>query len=588
MKAKIRITKIVLVNEEWFVIMANISRRKKVGIWVLFIPVAIYIIALSIAQLINQPLSVLRYGLFLLLTILIAAFPIRMRDTVFNLIQGMSLATFIVFGLLPELLLSFIGILAVLIRSKIGSDQHYRYPINILATWISSTISAGVYFLTLNLLEIPSLAPFHILSMAGYLITYNLINQLLGVLVGKFFYNGEKVSFFNEELLFSLKVTSIILPSAFIVVYLHESLGTVGVLFAAFPFIAISVVTQYYYKSKTNNQYLTKIAEYSQMLAIRKSRKHVIKDFMDYTLKIFPSKQVFYFKIQKEKFAVLNKISILDGKEMESLPEIILTENSPLMEAFNKDTATVFHHSTEWRNKAYYNKSYHPESAVVLPIKLKNKNIGLIVITHPQRKIYDDLLVSMIGMFYQYFRIVLETIYDFEVLEDSNYTDYLTNLPNLRGFYNYFDKMNKNKNDNSVSLIVLDLDHFKRINDTHGHAAGNDVLTQVAEVLNKFSSEHVFVARFGGEEFILLIQNLSKAEAYQLTENIRQAIERTVFKIDYSIETGMAEEIRATASFGLATYPDDVKDIHSLVQLADRAMYLGSKQTGRNKITMHK
>lgn len=562
--------------------MDNISRRKTIGIWLLLIPIAIYILPKSIEQIISQPLSIVHFGLFMLLAVLLAAFPIQMKDKVFNLLPGISILGLLIFGLFPELLLSFIGILVVLIRSKVGSDQHYRYPLNILATWFSSIISAGAYYLTLEVFDIPWIA-----SMAVYLLTYSMINQILGVLIGKYFYNAEDVSFIDEDLFFSLKVTGIILPLSFILIYLYESLGAVGVVLAGFPSVALSVVTQYYYKSKMNNQFLTGIGEYSQMLAQKKNKKAVIKDFMEYVLKIFPAKQVYYFKITKDNFAVLDCVTLLDGTQLKDQPEIILTESSPLMEAFHTDTVAVFHHADDWRNKAYYNPDYYPESAIALPIKLKDKNTGLIVITHPHRKIYDDLLVSLIGMFYQYFRNVLDTINEFEDLENSNHTDYLTNLPNLRGFYKYFDELINSKNYDSLSLIVLDLDYFKRINDKHGHGAGNDVLAQMADVLNTFSNEHVFVARFGGEEFILLVQDLSKAEAYQLTEDIRKAIERKVFNIDYSIETGQSLEINVTASFGLATYPDDVNDVHSLVQLADRAMYLGSKQTGRNKITMH-
>lgn len=567
--------------------MNRISRKKKIGIWLLMIPIAIYILSLSIEQIINQPLDIAHFGPFLLLTILIAAFPIRMQDKVFNLLQGVSLSALLIFGLLPELLLSFIGILVILIRSKVDFNQHYRYPINILATWTSSFISAGAYYLSIEMFGITWTEPYYILSMAVYLATYNIVNQVLSVIVGKYFYNLDNIPLIDEDAFFSFKVMLILLPSSFIVVFLHEMLGAQGIISAAFPFVAISIVTRYYYQSKTNNQYLHEIAKYSQKLAKKKDKKSVIKDFMDYILKIFPAKQVYYFTVVHEKFGVLDNVSVLEGQKQDAQPEIILTEKSPLMEAFYKDKTMVFHQATDWRNQAYYNHYYCPESVITLPIKLQDKYRGLIVITHPQRKVYDDLLTSLIGMFYQYFRNVLETIDEFEVLEDSNNTDYLTELPNLRGFYNYFEKINKRQKYDTLSLIVLDLDHFKKINDKHGHGAGNDVLVQVANVLSIFSNKNVFIARFGGEEFILLVQNLSKEEAYQLTENIRKAIERKVFKVDYSIETGAATEVRATASFGLATYPDDVNEIHSLVQLADRAMYLGSKQNGRNKITVH-
>lgn len=567
--------------------MIKISKTKEVGIWLLFVPIAIYLLPLSINQIINQPMSTLHFGLFLLLTIFIAAFPVRIKDNVFNLIQGISLSTLLIFGLLPELLLSFVGILVVLLRSKVGSEQHYRYPINIFATWIASAVSAGAYYLSIQVFRTTWTAPYYILSMAIYLVTYNIINQILAVIVGKYIYNLEKVSLTHDDLMFSIKVTLVMLPSAFIVVFLYSTLGTQGIISASLPFITISAITQYYYQGKMNNQYLMNLTKKSQVLAKKKDKISVVNSFMEYILEIFPSKQIYYFKIVNGKFGVLDNISSLDTQGIKYQPEVILTEQSPLMEAYHLDEMKVFHLADEWRNMAYYNKFYYPESAIALPIRKSDTDAGIIVITHPQKNVYDELLTSMIGMFYQYFLIVLEKLNEFKLLEDTNQTDYLTKLPNLRGFYNYFDEIEKKNAFQQLSLIVLDLDHFKLINDTHGHAAGNDVLMKVAKVLNRYSNEKVFVARFGGEEFIVLVQNLSKQEVYKLAEQLRQTIEETVFSVTYSIETGNPENLHVTASFGIATYPDDIKDVHSLVQLADRAMYLGSKQNGRNKITVH-
>lgn len=374
--------------------MNNISKRKTVGIWLLLILVAIYILPKSIAQIISQPFSMLDFGLFMLLIVLLAAFPIQMKDKVFNLLQGISVSGLVVFGLFPELLLSFIGILVVLIRSKVGPEQHYRYPLNILATWFSSIISAGAYYLTLEVFNTPGTVPHLIIAMTVYLLTYNLFGQLLGVVIEKHFYDTEKVSFIDEDLIFSSKVAAIILPSAYILVYLYESLGAAGVVLAGVPFIAISVVTQYYYKAKMNTQFLFEITKYSQLLARKKNKKAVIKDFMDYVIKIFPGKQVYYFKVIKDNLAVLDSVSILDGLFTGNQPVVILTENSPLMAAFRTETVTVYDQADEWRNKAYYYPSYYPQSAIALPVISKGKNRGLIVITHPRRKIYDEILIS--------------------------------------------------------------------------------------------------------------------------------------------------------------------------------------------------
>ncbi len=125
-----------------------------------------------------------------------------------------------------------------------------------------------------------------------------------------------------------------------------------------------------------------------------------------------------------------------------------------------------------------------------------------------------------------------------------------------------------------LTAVLLDLDHFKQVNDLFGHGAGDDVLAGAGEVLRSCLRDSDFAGRFGGEEFLLLLSDTGHEGALVLAEKLRRALER----IDVA-----AVESAITGSFGLATFPVDALDGDSLVRMADRALY-AAKRSGRNRV----
>jgi diguanylate cyclase (GGDEF)-like protein len=123
---------------------------------------------------------------------------------------------------------------------------------------------------------------------------------------------------------------------------------------------------------------------------------------------------------------------------------------------------------------------------------------------------------------------------------------------------------------------MMDIDHFKMINDNHGHAAGDKVLQAVANVLQKAVREIDVVARIGGEEFALVLPETPPEDLGFLAERLRSEIEDLVV-------TNGAERIKITASFGVANCPDGEGDIDTLLTDADDALYV-AKKAGRNQV----
>jgi two-component system cell cycle response regulator len=167
------------------------------------------------------------------------------------------------------------------------------------------------------------------------------------------------------------------------------------------------------------------------------------------------------------------------------------------------------------------------------------------------------------------------------LVEESRWmatTDALTGLLNRRAFLDSMTRevaRTKRYND-SLSVILLDVDHFKQINDRRGHAAGDTVLAALGKLLNRAVRTCDVVARWGGEEFVLVLPSTRTEGAEQVAERVRELLEDAV------INDNKGERIPVTASFGVATYTVG-ETLEQVIDRADRAMYL-AKSGGRNRV----
>jgi len=161
-------------------------------------------------------------------------------------------------------------------------------------------------------------------------------------------------------------------------------------------------------------------------------------------------------------------------------------------------------------------------------------------------------------------------------LKETSFKDEVTGLYNRRFFsIRLEEELQRHRRFNHpVSVVLLDLDGFKAVNDELGHAVGDDTLREVAQILVKHSRGINVVARYGGDEFVVLLVETSKAGARLYADRIRQVISSYPF----------AHGKRITASFGIASLPDDeAATAEELVRAADEALY-GAKRSGKNQV----
>lgn len=164
-------------------------------------------------------------------------------------------------------------------------------------------------------------------------------------------------------------------------------------------------------------------------------------------------------------------------------------------------------------------------------------------------------------------------------LKEMSITDELTGLWNKREFNNQLNRefSRAERTNRTCSLIFMDIDHFKKVNDDYGHAAGDTVLQAIALLIHKGLRPIDIASRYGGEEFVIILPETEKQTAIQIAERIRKDIEK------YEVDLPSNQRIRVTASFGVASYHEDGEGQQEILAKADEAMYL-AKNSGRNQV----
>ncbi len=177
--------------------------------------------------------------------------------------------------------------------------------------------------------------------------------------------------------------------------------------------------------------------------------------------------------------------------------------------------------------------------------------------------------------------VAIENTQLYEQAKMQSITDELTGLANRRHFQDLLQReiVHAQRYSSNISMIMADIDHFKKYNDTHGHLQGDIALKKVANILLQNTRGIDLAARFGGEEFVILLPKTTIAGARTTAEKLREIIEVEAFEEEEISQP----EGKLTISLGIASYPEHTDDMEQLLDLADQALYQ-AKKNGRNQI----
>ncbi len=229
---------------------------------------------------------------------------------------------------------------------------------------------------------------------------------------------------------------------------------------------------------------------------------------------------------------------------------------------------------------------YKTKSFISLPLKIRNKSIGVLNLADKKDGTgFSDNDVKLLEAIALYSAVAIERriYYQSSIdLRKISITDPLTSLLNRRYFEERIsEEMERSKRHRQpFSLIILDIDNFKNLNDSFGHLFGDEILKTTTSVIRRCVRIIDIAARYGGEEFAIILPTTDKNDAVIIAERIRSEIEGTVCLVK---DTGTTLNI--TVSLGIASFPEDASAAEELINNADRALYRAKSQ-GKNKVVI--
>ncbi len=233
----------------------------------------------------------------------------------------------------------------------------------------------------------------------------------------------------------------------------------------------------------------------------------------------------------------------------------------------------------EWSNFARTHPELHLHSIACLPIRHGGRTLGVLQLHNSKLELLPGSSLSFLRVLCDYTAIAMENARQVDLVHRLSITDDCTGLFNARYLYAVLEEeialAEKDPALSHFSLLFFDLDRFKHVNDTYGHLVGSRLLMEIGTLIKRTLGPEHFAFRYGGDEFVALLHGLDRPEATVVAGQLRDQLRES----DLLTSEGLA--LRLTASFGLATFPQNGNDLHGIIRAADTMMYC-AKAEGRD------
>ncbi|XKH50940.1 GGDEF domain-containing protein [Chryseomicrobium palamuruense] len=557
--------------------------KTKRNIVFLFLFTGIPLMAVLLYLFPSEPIEWSTFAMMLALALATTAIPFHIGNTTIFLSQWVTVAAFLQYGAGVEMILVQFSILPMLFRVRFLTDLPYRILFSSWMFVVVSLLSATAAHLigyqlgstNINMIILAAITFLSVSLITNHLILYAR-DRILGI----------DVKFFSRDAAWDYTGGLITFPFAVALYVLMNEIGWYAFLLLGTPFILITYIMRMYNTAERANIALSKASALGHELADRLSVNQIVELFMSRVAELFPLDAMYIVDNLKGKFVVLR--ALVDREEIELDVDSDSIKNSFIGHCFTNSEKHLFFKSSEWINQAPDFLKKDMNSLLLVPVHRNQKTEGMVILSARKKYAFEKYQMDIVHLLSTYFAVSLEKAKYVNAAVEKSETCALTGLYN----YRYLDKkleIEQNRLDTNphlyLSALMLDIDHFKQINDQYGHHAGNIVLKDFARLLKNHVPEDGTIARYGGEEFVILLPHMTKQDAAELGEKIRKEVQITPFLIDSDLSKNRQDEIiYLTVSIGVSNAPEDTDETITMLRNADRALYIGAKQAGRNRV----
>ncbi len=497
-------------------------------------------------------------------------FQLKRKQVIISLSLSVDLLVFLKFGLLPVVLMSQLIIIFARWYQEKKLDLGKTFANG--AIFLSASVFAALAFYLTGGSHHAQLSD-NFLPLLAYICVHYLINHLVLYL----FFRSLKSTQIRSYMLhmkFDLFSTLFATSLGFIVILLYEEDGLQGLWAFGLPLVLCVYVFKLFndlYRSSALFRNLTSLTSYfSGELATDVMFSRVTCELP----KWFDHVECIILVHEGEQLVVRSSSEGLSSQSIQAL-ESYLKANPPNPKEQMMKKGLL---SGDLNDLGY-------NTLLVSPFTGTDHHVGYCCLIGTNKSEFDSTTLDATAILANQLTVSYRNAMRYASMEKQSLYDEMTQLPNHRFLERRLSEEMMRMTDAPLSLLLIDLDHFKQINDRYGHLAGNTVLERTARLFEDSVRKSDFVARYGGEEFLILLPGADSRAACRIAETIRQNISAQPFAV--STLEGEQKTIRLTVSIGVATYPDDAVDDQQLLRYADRAMYYGAKRAGRNRVSAY-
>lgn len=221
----------------------------------------------------------------------------------------------------------------------------------------------------------------------------------------------------------------------------------------------------------------------------------------------------------------------------------------------------------QWQDFSKRNPTLNIQSIACVPVRSSEGVLGVIQLLNSKVDLLSDFSIQFLRVLCDFSAIAIRNAADMKRIHLLSITDDCTGLFNARHLYTLLEEQLSRTDKAPFSLLFMDLDHFKSVNDTHGHLVGSRLLAEVGEMIRGVIGPDMPAFRYGGDEFVVLLPNHDRLQGRDMAMRLFRALRGRSFLEDKGLS------LRLRGSFGMATFPDDALTVEGIIKAADDMMY---------------
>jgi len=561
----------------------KIFSQSTIGIfimWLLIVPAGTIYIGLNYFPEELNWLTIFIIGLFGFLTVY---FPLKRKGTPIFTAMWVTVPVFLLYGLFIEIIVMQIAVLGILFSPAVKSKRLYYFFFDSFWFFIMSIAGAMAFFIVGG--EIGSIE-FWPLLLAVFCYQFVHTTATRSIIKLYMAYSVIKSAIFTGNELINYGKIFILLPFSLTLYFLYQDIGVAAILLLAIPYFFLTYIVRMNSITEKVNANLQRAGAIGHEISGNLTVDKVIDQFVMKVSEMFNTEYAYLFDYQDGQLELLRSYENSGFVKTASdplLPGLCIAEA-----ALRQNKPIIYSRREQWEGVTDDYSVNQMQSILCVPISYNKKIVAVLLLASTRKNAFQEYQLKILDLLCSYFTVSLEKArYVQDIVVESNRCA-LTKLHN----FGYLEKwlasdmsMIKDGLLDELSVVMLDIDHFKKINDTYGHQSGNDILCALADILREKLPKGSIVTRYGGEEFVYLLRGFRKEAALQFAEELRLQIEQAEFLVmpDLGMDKTMVS-VRITASLGVASAPEDADDAQSILRNADRSLYLWAKQAGRNRV----